>query len=462
MAKLIDLLYSLTEVIIRYHDIHVSEPLVRNSNPNLLANAYKLKSKDIIATPDTIKDVLDGFITSCTVSYPERKPLLRYLTHQILFLNQILAQQASFSDEQLAHNKVQLKEMFINFRELLTTKKSNTYWVNYSKNKPSDPSPVRDEMHGVVKDAYFEMGHFCDSGSLLDEIVMGRFHLSTKTSNDEIGGLVDELCDNYQNTLFAAEKIELQRQLELAKREKTEQLLELEKFKTISAEQLLELDKLKTAGTMQVSEFEKLKLVCSEQVAEKIELQRQLELEKREKAEQLLELEKIKTVSAEQLLELDKLKNEGTMQVSEFERLKLVCSEQVSELVNQKKDIIQQKLGFKELNKTYHETLEQLKIAQIKLSELEKAALIKANSLISEVRLVPSESVELSTARSKIAAHEKTIAALRLQLGQQNIFRGGFGLYGTLFNPLILQARRVTAENTEEATASGPLLGTTE
>ncbi len=233
MPQLIDLLHSLTEVIIRYHDTHVSAPLVNNSDSTLLAKAYKDKSKEIIGDKETAQETLAELITKCTISYPKRKHLLNYFLHEVLFLNTMLTHPASFTPDELSKYKTQLSQMLIDFKQLLDTTKSKIHRVSYSLSDDSSPTIIA--LDGLVKDGYFEVGHFCDSGTLLNEIVMSRVHFSMdhkekeKPTDIALSAFISELCDNHQNSLLAVEKLELQRQLDLVKREKAAQALELEK-----------------------------------------------------------------------------------------------------------------------------------------------------------------------------------------------------------------------------------------
>lgn len=223
MEKLADLLYSLTEVIIRYHDTHVGEPLVRASAATI-AKAYREKSEELTSSPETLAETFSTLITNCTTAYPERRHLLQYLAHQIGFLNSFISKQTSSSTEELNLYKAQLSTMLIDFRQLLDTKKSNIHRVSYSTVE-SGTTPKEIGLNGLVKDGYFEVGHFCDSGTLLDEVVMQRLHLTTKSTDKSIRDSIDVLCNHHQKPLVDEEKATLTVKL----REVEPKLLELER-----------------------------------------------------------------------------------------------------------------------------------------------------------------------------------------------------------------------------------------
>lgn len=257
MEKLTDLLHSLTEVIIRYHDAHVSEPLVRASAATI-ANAYREKSEELISSPETLEETFSALITKCTTAYPERRHLLQYLAHQIGFLNSFISKATSSSVEELNRYKAQLSTMLIDFKQLLDTKKSNVHRVSYSTVE-SGATPKEIGLNGLVKDGYFEVGHFCDSGTLLDEIVMQRLQLTTKSTDESIKDTIDVLCNHHQKPLVDAEKSVLEKRELALNKEKAVLTVKLEQAEP----KLLDLER----------ENEALKSTLAEERSKRIELE---------------------------------------------------------------------------------------------------------------------------------------------------------------------------------------------
>ncbi len=275
MAKLIDLLHSLTEIIIRYHDIHVSKYLV-SSEPltNTYTTNYKNKSKLIIAAQESFEQELTELINKCTSNYSERKHLLNYLLNQIVFLNNLITKKSPLTPEALSSYKAQLKKMIIDFKQLLNLRKSNDCNVSYST-LDITLAPKNITLHGLLKEGYLDLGYFCDSGELINNFFMQRFHLEPKTSNIEIEEFINELCDNYQNSLFAKEKVTLETQIASLNHE----LFEIKANKSELEKTILEQEKI-------IAELEKTTLEQEKIIAEleKTTLEQKKILTEQEKA----------------------------------------------------------------------------------------------------------------------------------------------------------------------------------
>lgn len=194
MVTLVRVMEALTEVIVQYHDAHVSP-------------SEQVRDK-------AIRPSLEILINRCTSYYPERKDLLTYLSREIKFIKAIIDHEGSFTPEGLLFNKGQLAQLFINIRALLCTKKSETYSVHMRHIPGSEEGSIEVILHGLVKDGYLDFGHFCDSGTLLDEFLREKLHLTTSSSDDVINELAGELCDNYQNYLLAVEGAKYKMHLE--------------------------------------------------------------------------------------------------------------------------------------------------------------------------------------------------------------------------------------------------------
>ena len=247
MTRIIDLLHSLTAVIIRYHDAQkVSEKLIIESNPSLLA-AYSLRI--LTDTDKGFKTILNELITQCTKGYLDRKHLLTYLVNEIVFLKTILDNKQSFSSSELEQYKAAMTQMLLNFKQLLLTAKSATCRVKYSQQDLESGQTIT--LNGLVNDGYFG-NTLCLSGDLLAE-VLGRLNLSYTSSDEDIRDKADILCTEHQNALLVPE-------LEQHKKDQAK-VIEAEQDKvTILNEQIKAVQQRESAITLQLEQaLEKIK-----------------------------------------------------------------------------------------------------------------------------------------------------------------------------------------------------------
>ena len=165
---------------------------------------------------------LQQIIACCNKVYPERTTFLDFIVNEIKYLKAKRDRKNSFNAEELAEYKKQIALMLIDFRQLLLTTKGETCKVRYSVIKSQDKDnmqsrhPVTISISGLVNDAYVG-NHFCNSGFLLNNEVLGRVHIdvpdtrSLPSSAEEIeaiaqiNAIAEDLCTEQQNTLLIGE-----------------------------------------------------------------------------------------------------------------------------------------------------------------------------------------------------------------------------------------------------------------
>jgi hypothetical protein len=242
MKGLPDLFYSLIAVIIRYHDAHVSEKLIIESNYSLLTSRSRAYSPQILTnTTDKYEDTLNNLVAKCTAKYDSRKHLLYYLVNEIVFLKTLLDKKESFSSSELDQYKAVITQMLLNFKQLILTPKSATCSVKYSKIDFEPTPPIT--LNGLVNSGYLS-DSLCFSGILFAE-VLSRFNLSSTSSDEEMRDIADSLCMEHQNSLLVPE-------LEQQKKRQAK-VIETEQAKITSLnKQLKDLQKEYSAKTLQL------------------------------------------------------------------------------------------------------------------------------------------------------------------------------------------------------------------
>jgi hypothetical protein len=224
MTRFKDLLYSLTTVLVRYHDSQSGvDKLIVESDTQQIKTKSRKYAIDIINNPNKPCDkVLEDLINSCTKYYPDRRPFLHFLRHEIDFLKAMQTTNSSFETGKLEELKRQLRQLVIDFQYLLKTTKSVNYNVTCSKkDNERTPSAVQISLTGLVNNSY--LGNtMCNSGTILKEELFDRFSISLTSTPEEIGELMNAICDEHQNTLLVPELTKQAKQLS----EKNSELIE--------------------------------------------------------------------------------------------------------------------------------------------------------------------------------------------------------------------------------------------
>ncbi|MCE0721749.1 MULTISPECIES: hypothetical protein [Legionella] len=240
MTRLEELLYSLTAVVVRYHD---SQPKVRKlvvaTDENLLREKSLSCAKEIIQNQNIhFKIRLNDLIKQCSDS--GRRPFLYYILHEITSLKELLDQKTSFEPSKLEENKNQISQLLIDLKFLLDTPKHKTYRITYSK--PEDTKKTTLDLSGLKSDSYLG-GELCNSGEILNDEVLRRFNICTYTSNERIKDIAEQICTEHQHALLVPELIE---QNEVQKKINSEQEQELS---SLTNQQEENQKKLQTTST---------------------------------------------------------------------------------------------------------------------------------------------------------------------------------------------------------------------
>lgn len=410
MTKLEDLINSLASIIVRYHDTQKDvTKLIVESDQTLLRKKSRRYAIDIMQNTEVKFDQrLGRLIDACTKKYPDRKPFLTFILKETIFLKEQLDRKVPFTSEELEKLKQQISQLFIDSRQLLKIYKNTSYKVTYSS--LDDKTLAYDDLNGLINDAYYG-NHFCNSGDILLDEVLGRFHITIDYTDDEIKEIAAALCLEHQNALLVAElknqKFELESQQSTLVLQKSElenqkstlelQVSQLESDKSILSRQKLELEEQQSTLRLQISELENEKSTLMDKNTE-LEEQKstselqisqleddksilthqksELEAQKSTLKLQVSRLEKDKSTLTHQKSELEVQKSTLKLQVSQLEEEKSTLTHQKSSLESDKSSLTLQKLKLMETNKTQEKTIEELhrdlKNAQ---AELEKTQL---------------------------------------------------------------------------------------
>ncbi|AWN73203.1 hypothetical protein LEAN103870_08145 [Legionella anisa] len=240
MTKLEELLYSLTAVVVRYHD---SQPKVKKlvvaTDENLLKEKSLSCAKEIIQNQDIhFKIRLNDLIKQCSDS--GRRPFLYYILHEITSLKELFDQKTSFEPSKLKENKNQISQLLIDLKLLLDTPKHKTYRITYSR--PEETKKATLDLSGLKNDGYIG-SDLCNSGEILNDEVLKRFNICAYTSNERIRDIAEQICMEHQHALLVPELIA---QNELQKRINLEQEHELHSLTNQQAENQKKLETTST------------------------------------------------------------------------------------------------------------------------------------------------------------------------------------------------------------------------
>lgn len=215
MARLEDILNSLTTILIRYHDAQGIKIIITESDPILRQKKSREEAIRILQnTEPTFDKHLELLNQECTGKYPDRAPFLHYILNEVIYLKSLVERKHSFTPESLEDCKNQLAQMLIDFKYLLLTVKGSNYKVKYSTIRKNDEelSAKMISLSGLENNAYYG-SKLCKSGDLLVEEIFNRLNISTTTSDEEIKELAADICTTHQNALLVpellADKIQL-------------------------------------------------------------------------------------------------------------------------------------------------------------------------------------------------------------------------------------------------------------
>lgn len=229
MTRLEDLLYSLTTVLIRYHDYqkNVVKEASDGSDHLEAREQSRLFAKFIIQdTQNNFKKKLNDLIINSTGNgYSQRKHFLNYLSTELVFLKNLIDNNNPIGDLRLEEYKDRISMFFKNIRTLLSIEKSKTGPIKlqdiddegYVKRTPEPDNKIIHKtiaLSGLINDDYFGGGYYCRSAELLDQEVLTRAHmgiyfdgsLHIPTCSDEaIAQFVSDLFTEHLNVLLIAQ-----------------------------------------------------------------------------------------------------------------------------------------------------------------------------------------------------------------------------------------------------------------
>lgn len=406
MTKLEDLINSLATVIVRYHDTQRGvTPLVVELDPILLKKRSRIYASDIIKMDVKFDEKLTSIIIACTKGYPERKHFLTFLLNEITFLKTQRNRKESFTPEQLEKFQQQVNQFLIDCKQLLKTLKDKVYKVTYSSIEIEGRSRV--DLNGLINNAYLNAylgNHFCNSGLILRDEVLGRFNLTEDSSDEEISEHASSLCMEHQNALLVSE-LKAQK-LELKSQKATLELTvsELEGDKSALALLNSGLENQKNTLELQISELEREKST--------------LALQKSELEEQKFTLERHKS-------SLEAEKSTLTIQT-----LRLTEKNQIQETtiegLRHNRDKAQEELrrNFEKQQKELHKTqseFERFKKQKIETHQMQEQTIeeLRYDLRSTQTEVQKSQSELERIKKQKIETHqaqEQTIEELRCEL----------------------------------------------
>ncbi|MGL5741536.1 MAG: hypothetical protein ACRCXC_02770 [Legionella sp.] len=92
--------------------------------------------------------------------------------------------------------------MFLNLKLFLETPKHKTNQVTYSKTEKTTASVVA--LSGLINDGYLS-NELCNSVTILNNTVLKRFNITTRSANEDIRTLAEQICMEHQNALLVPE-----------------------------------------------------------------------------------------------------------------------------------------------------------------------------------------------------------------------------------------------------------------
>jgi hypothetical protein len=210
-----ELLYSLTTLLVRYHDSQRGVTKLITGKDELRKKSRTCATEIILDKDKDHKVRLDELIKECTDGYPGRKPFLHFILHEINFLKSMLEKKSSFTPDELKDYKNKVLQLLIDCKTLLQTPKSKTCEVTHSKFDNGTDATIA--LSGLINDGYYG-SELCNSGNLLVEEVLGTLNITVSDKDEELRTIADQLCSEHQNALkvpeLEAQNVEQKKALE--------------------------------------------------------------------------------------------------------------------------------------------------------------------------------------------------------------------------------------------------------
>ncbi|WP_298622897.1 hypothetical protein [uncultured Legionella sp.] len=406
MIRLEELLYSLTTVIIRYHD-SLTAPLVSASNKTEMHLKSRELATSIIKEPALdFKLRLNEIIQNCTNGYQTRRPFLNFMLNEIVMLHSFLSKKEPFSAQELIEYKAQIFKLLMDVKGLLETPKSKTYPVTQHTTTMNSEGVIA--LSGCKNDGYTG-NEFCNSGIFLKEEILATLNIKISFTEDKYKEFVERICTEHQYALLVPELLEKLQKAELARDTNQQTIIEL----------TLKSQEPQQATPEQIAESERLNGTIREQKAELdvlddtiAELRRQLQIAQ----EQITVIERLNGTIREQKSELD------------------VLAETIVELRKQLQAVPRQIAEIEQLNGTIQEQKSELDAQAKTIAEL-KRQLQTAPGQIAEAQRLNGTS---QGQKAELAPPDETMARRQLPANNTQARRiFGVGNYYSLFHPYL-------------------------
>lgn len=197
-----ELLYSLTTLLVRYHDSQRGVTKLISGKDDLRKKSRTCAVDIILDKDKDYKVRLDELIKECTDGYPGRRPFLHFILHEINFLKSMLDKKTSFTPDELKDYKAKISQLLIDCKSLLQTPKSKTCEVTHSKFDNGTDASIA--LSGLINDGYYG-SDLCNSGNLLIEEVLETLNITVSDKDEDLRTMAEQLCSEHQNALKVPE-----------------------------------------------------------------------------------------------------------------------------------------------------------------------------------------------------------------------------------------------------------------
>lgn len=231
MAKLKDLIVSLTTTLIRYHDCQKVNVCVKESDPTAALTAWREYAVSLLDKPAYESELTRLNIESTGKHRADRLPLLNFIKDEIVSLKNIMDRKLPFSAVELERFKLKVTCLLIDLQKLLNTNKTEIHSVQITN--INDPVATTIPLPGLF-DRGFVSSTLCTSGTIIKEEILEQFNIKLSTADTDICKIAEELFQTYQDAVLRTE-------LEQARSTIAEMRLELQKAESELARIRLEL-----------------------------------------------------------------------------------------------------------------------------------------------------------------------------------------------------------------------------
>lgn len=317
MTRLEELYHSLATVLIRYHDIQRTNPLVKGLDPYAPNAQYHQKTASILKDKGFAAE-LDRLNFECKGQDKDRLESLTYIKDVVLYLHTLNQRTEPFSESELEKYELLIVQLLTDLKTLLTIDKSITYKATLAR---VDGSTLSIPLKGLLDSGYVA-NTLCASGKVIQQEVLSKFEELTEELTDEaMREFSADLCREHDESIRArksrTDDLE-RRQAEQLAKEKTAQLELVQGQNRTLQEQVASLLEVQEGMKAKVEAGEQAQLDLISVRAAHAELQSQFESQERKQSESATTI-----LSLQHQLEAAKLE----LRLSEGSKLPLQLSE---------------------------------------------------------------------------------------------------------------------------------------